>query len=122
MNEPMPPLAPPGRKHDIAPASRSAQSLGLNARPSWVLPWMKNWRGSVCGIEMGGTGNHVLCLALLHRTNQVGYDPGSCVCNLLAFRMFLPLADPVGSVIRNPTVGLLFPRPRQERPAMTQPA
>jgi len=42
MKEPIPPFAPPGRKHDIAPASRSAQSLGRNARPSRVWPWMKN--------------------------------------------------------------------------------
>src|SRR6201996_9249359 len=122
MNEPMPPLAPPGRKHDIAPASRSAQSLGLNARPSSVLPWMKNWRGSGCGIEVGGTGDHVLCLALLRRTNQVGYREGSCPCNPRAFRMFLPLADPVGSVFATRPSAFFFLATRPERIAMTQPA
>src|SRR5437867_4049860 len=44
MNEPMSWL-PSGRNDDIAPASRSAQSLGRNALPSLVIPWMKNSRG-----------------------------------------------------------------------------
>src|SRR3989442_1190320 len=45
MWEPGPPFAPPGRKHDMAPARRSAQSLGRNCRPLDVMPWMKTSRG-----------------------------------------------------------------------------
>src|SRR5438094_7351 len=44
MKDPMPLAVPPGRKHDIAPDSRSAQSLGRNVRPSLVMPCMKNSR------------------------------------------------------------------------------
>src|SRR6185369_17456514 len=45
MKAPRPGCTPPGRKHDIAPASRSAQSLGRKVRPDLVTPWMKTSRG-----------------------------------------------------------------------------
>ncbi len=45
MKEAMPPAEPAGRKLDIAPARRSAQSLGRNGLPSRVTPWMNSVRG-----------------------------------------------------------------------------
>ena len=47
--------APAGRNGDIAPARRSAQSLGRNAMPSRVIPWMKNSRG-VAAVMVSATG------------------------------------------------------------------
>ena len=38
------PSAPKGRKGDMTPASRSAESLGRNVRPSFVMPWMMSSR------------------------------------------------------------------------------
>jgi hypothetical protein len=73
MKEDMPPAPPPGLKQDIAPARRSAQSLGLNVRPSRVMPWMKIWRGGAGFIDDCKTANCVLCLGLLRRNKQQGY-------------------------------------------------
>jgi hypothetical protein len=39
--------APPGLKLAIAPAKRSAQSLGRNARPLLVKPWMNTSLGLI---------------------------------------------------------------------------
>src|SRR6185369_7521933 len=54
----MPGRTPPGRKQDIAPASRSAQSLGRKVFPSRVTPWMKTSRGG--GATVIGTGGFAL--------------------------------------------------------------
>ena len=42
---------PGGRNDDSAPARRSAQSLGRNALPSRVMPWILNRRGVAAGME-----------------------------------------------------------------------
>src|SRR3989338_6441859 len=52
--------AAPGLKDDMAPARRSAQSLGRKVLPDVVRPWMKTSRG----LELRGGVNDTLGLSM----------------------------------------------------------